>query len=759
MAKSKKPSPFDVDLSDTELQQLGADLATCIDDAFNARSLVIGDGGLIDLADWFYEQGRSAQDDLPFPGAADLTSYFITENVDALRARLMKAVFGVRPFCFVEGWGDDAKKAPYVEEFADWQVRQSDLKTTLAKTTHGALIEDAYILEVSEQVETRKITETIDVAIHTHPETGGPIFEPDAKGTPRPKLKFDAQGEPIKAQPHEPAATVQRTHTKTRRLGPQYDPISMKDFVFLPGHAKSRKQAWGYAYRFWARVSELQEKVADGIYDDAAVTALGTSSDRELQTTPAPVDSIAPQYDEATSEKELFQVALKRDLDGDGREEWYIATVSLKHRSLLRLKLDTFMQRLNQNSQVERWRCVPFVLFPRRNSVYGYSYAFTKLLTLAEEHTAVRNMKADRSALATNVPIMQSQGGIWDPEAQPIGVGRVITVRDFNELKPFQVQDVPASIIQTEQSLHMAKERVGGLSDTAVGVLSNEHRTLGENKLAAGGSAVRVDEVIGYLHAAITEVLAVSHAIWEDTLKAPDARGIPAPAGVVTRLKARGVDQFDGTFKADQLAGDFAFEPYGSDDSADPERRKQNFVNFTQGLGNLAKAFPALAPVLQSPEAAKATLEQLLRDYDIRDRQPFLDAFNQPPAPPAGQADPMALKQLEVDQKDRDSERRAETAITVAAINAKWETFQNAMQLFLQAQSRIGMGAPGAAAAGAPPTAAGAPPPPSAGAMPPGAPPAPDGAHPALPAMLALLAQHGIHPGGPNPSVGGSDVG
>lgn len=637
MAKSKKPTPFDVDLTDEEYQRLADDLCRDVDDAFRARDLVIADGGMIDLADWFYEQGRSQPQERPFPGAADLTSYFITENVDALRARLGKAVFGVRPFCFVEGWGADASKAPYVEEFTDWQVRKSDLKLELMKTIHGALIEDCYILEVSERVETRKITETLDVALQIHPLTGGPIFAAHPKtGAPTPQLQMDDSGEPVPAkkdamgQLSEPSAKVQRTHTKTKRLGPQYDPISMKDFVFLPGHAKSQKQVYGYAYRFWKRVPELAEMVEDGIYDADAVDDMGESSDRELDAVPVTVTSVAPQLGESV-EKELFQLSLKRDLDGDGREEWYIATISIRYRCLLRLKLDTFAQKIGRS------RCVPFVLFPRRDSVYGYSYSYDKLLTLAEEHTALRNMTADRSALATNMPMMQITGGLYDPEAQPFGVGRIITVRDMNELKPLQIPDVPASAIQQHNILMGAKERVGGLSDSAVGVLSAERRTLGEQKLVAGGSAVRVDEVIGHLHQAIADVMLISHAIWVETLES-DPKGMDAPPSVAGALAARGGDysSFDGKFTADQLRGDFQFEPFGSDELADTQRRRSDFDSGFLALANLAKVIPALGVVLNNPEVARATLEQWLRVYDVRDRQPFLGAMNAPPLPPTG---------------------------------------------------------------------------------------------------------------------------
>jgi hypothetical protein len=608
MKRPKQPTPFDVNLTDEERTKLGGDLTRDIEDALTARGTIINAGGLIDLADWFYEQGRSDEKDRPFVGAADLTSYFIFENVASYKARLVQAAFGVRPFCFVEGKGQDAKKAPAVEEFMDWKVRESTLPADLAKTVLGALLEDCYILEVSEKVETRRLTETVKVALDLHPETGAPVFT-DGK----PKLKMDEQGEPVLAQEGDAHAQVQRTHTKTRRLGPKYDPISMKDFVFLPGHAKKEDAIWGYAYRVWERVPELEERVEDGIYDAKAVERLGTSSDREMDsTTQTTTSDIAPQYDGAV-EKELFQLSLKRDFDGDGREEWYVATVSLKSRELLRLKLDTFAQKYGS-------RCVPFIFFPRRNSVYGYSYAFDHLLTLAEEHTSVRNMKADVGALKTNAPTMQVVGGLWDADAEPFGVGRIIHVRDHNEL---------AARSRRRPGVHCragARAAPGeGARRRPVGLGSRhpvgERRTLGENKLVAGGSAVRVKEVTGYLHAAMARVMKLTHAIWVETLEA-DPKGMEAPDRV-----AKALSLTDGKFTAEMIRGDFQFEPYGSDETADPERRKADFNAGLQALNGLAQTNPVLGQVLQHPEVVQATLEQWLRVFEVRDREPFLNAL------------------------------------------------------------------------------------------------------------------------------------
>ncbi|MGB8274113.1 MAG: hypothetical protein WCF16_02460, partial [Alphaproteobacteria bacterium] len=628
-----KPKPFDVTLAPDRLMTLTLDWVREIQDAGQARAAMIDDGGLIDLFDWFYEQGRSDPADRPFPGAADLTSYFITENVDALRSRLMKAVFGVEPFCLVEGWGADAAKAPYVEEFHEWQIHEEGLPLELAKVIHGALIEDAFVLEVSEKVETRRVIEQMDAALELN-DQGGPIFGPDKQ----PKLKLDPQtGDPVEARKDaqtgetvEPSAKIERNYVKTRRLGPQYDAISMKDFLFLPGHARNRRQLWGYAKRFWLRLPEIQERAKDGMYDAEAVKLLGESSDRESEQPPTATTDIAPQQGPSI-EKELWELSLKADLDDDGREEWYVVTVSVQHQAVLRVKLDTFVM------QVGRPRCVPFVLFPRRNAVYGYSYAGDKLLTLAEEHTALRNMKADRGALATNAPMTVTANALWDPEAEPFGIGRVIHVNAHEEVRQLVVSDVPNSIVEQERGLISAKERVGGLSDTAIGVLSNEQRTLGENRLAAGGSAVRVDEVIGHLHLAIAEVMQLRHAIWVQTLEA-DPKGLEAPDSVTKALALRGTELEGGRFTASQLKGRFRFKPYGSSETADKDRQRADFNAGFQALAGIAKVFPTVAIIFQAPDAAKAIVEEWARVYNVRNRQPFLGALQAPALPAAGGA-------------------------------------------------------------------------------------------------------------------------
>lgn len=622
---AKQSACFDVKLTEDERKTLASDLCDEIQNALDARQAVIGHGGTMDLMDWYYEQGKSDARDLPFPGAADLTSYLIREKVDGMVARIDDTINGVEPFCTVDGWGADSQKAAAVEAFHEWQVDEEGLKEELSKVALGALLEDCFVLEVRERIETKRVVEEVDVALAMDGES--PVFSDG-----QPELQTEADGEPVMAQPGQASAKVKRSHTKTRRLGPEYDAISMKDYVLLPGHAKNRRQVWGDAKRFFLRVSELNERAADDIYDKDAVANIGTQSDREDQAT-LPVADVAPQQGESV-EKELFEMCLKRDLDGDGREEWYVVTLSIKHREILRLKLDTLVMKIGKS------RRVPFVLLPRRNSVYGYSYAEMQL-TLAEEHTSLRNMKADRGALATNKPIKRTSNSKWDPELEPFGVGRVITVGDMNELMEMEIADVPSSIVEQERSIIGSSERLSGQSDMSLGFQATAARTLGENQMVQQGSAVRVKKLINHFRRSVAVVMEIRHAIWEEAL-ASDAKGLEAPASVVQTMQLAGQTDFSGRFTADMLKGKYRFKPYGSVDTADSPRQMQYFNQWLELLGKLSQLIPSVQMMMQSPDVLKSIMQEGARVYKVRNPEVFMKALQQPMQgmlPPAGGMD------------------------------------------------------------------------------------------------------------------------
>lgn len=614
MAKPKlnAKDPFAVDLTDEQRGELGRWLAREVESAVDARTAVMDRGGLVDYAHHLYEQGRRSQGDRRWPGAADLPSYLPTEKVDALRSRVMKTIFA-EPFSVVEGWGPDAEKAPLVEAFHEWKRHEERLRRYLYKGIHTALVEGTGVLEVLEQSEIRMQRKVDQYAAQTAPDGSALLDEQN-----RPAPVLNEQGVPQAAtDPNVP--TVQAaTATYTRvRTGPAYRVVSLRDFVFLPGHATDRADVFGMFKRTWLSVDAIKEAIQFGDYDTDALKAIGESSDRDELTLSLQQrgETVAPQL-EGTAEKELWSGLLLYDCDGDGIREWYVCTVHLPTRTLLRIRHD----------DLHLPRFIALTPFPRTDSPYGYSFVLDKLGTTAEEHTAIRNMTADRSNLATQPPLKRMQGALYDPDEQPWGTGAVIDVRDKDEITAFEVPDVPASALQREGMILQAAERLTGVNDTAVGVQAQERRTATEVQNVAIAGAVRTEEIVENIQEDLEQLDLIRNQLWIRALAAqPD--GVPAPNSVVQSLEIKQLELPNGKFTADMLRGNLRFKPHGSVATADTEKMRGDFNGALTSLAGLAKINPLAAGMLQDPEVIKSIVEQILRLYNMPDKQPFLMAL------------------------------------------------------------------------------------------------------------------------------------
>jgi hypothetical protein len=195
--------------------------------------------------------------------------------------------------------------------------------------------------------------------------------------------------------------------------------IPYLDFLLLPGHARNRTQVWGYAKRFYRRVPELVTRVRQGIYNKDAVESLGTENEKATTQNDVPNERrVIGDQRGPTAQKELWEIQFLANLDGKG-ERWYRATLHREKRILLRLKTDD-----------RTTRYLRFVPFPKAGSMDGYSLVTDVMRTVLEEDTAVRNMRADKAALAIAAPILKNQTALWDEYEQPFGPRSVITVRD-----------------------------------------------------------------------------------------------------------------------------------------------------------------------------------------------------------------------------------------------------------------------------------------------------------------------------------------
>jgi hypothetical protein len=253
---------------------LGGDLARESRTPSTRAAKSSASGGLIDLADWFYEQGRSEAAGSAVPRRR--RSDQLLHHRERRRAARAADESGLRraPVLLRRRLGRRREESAYVEEFIDWQVPQGDLKPELGKAVHGALLEDCYILEVSERWKRGRSSRRSTSRSTLHPDGQGPIFEPDAKGEPAAEVPDRRAGEPIRAEKGTTAmptvpAKAQRTYIKTEAPRAAVRPDLDEGLRVPPGHAKSEKATWGYAYRFYKRVAELREAVDDGIYDAA----------------------------------------------------------------------------------------------------------------------------------------------------------------------------------------------------------------------------------------------------------------------------------------------------------------------------------------------------------------------------------------------------------------------------------------------------------------------------------------------------------
>lgn len=597
--------------------------------AKDARAAHIADGGYIDTWHGMYEQAERPRAAKPWPDAADLASYIPTEKVDALRARLVQIVFGGEPLCTVEGIGESSERVAKVEAFHQWKAEDERLQTYVAKSIHVGLIEGTGVLEVTERHGMRKTRGPFRAAMHRD-EYLRPILGDDLQ--PQPAMDASGKLTPWSGDETEPYVEVTRESVDYVGRGPQYRVLSLKDFLFLPGHAEDMGDVWGFAKRFYMRLPDLQQRVKQGLYDAAAVEAMGTDGERVQRPEHDRQGVTIAAQEGRTAEKELWEVHLLCDIDGDDIEEWCVVCLSVQHQVLLRASFDT----------LEQVRYVPFTPFPHPKSVYGYSFVGKKILTISDEHTALRNMKADRQALALNAPILRESTSIWDPEDAQWGPSAVIDVRSVNEIKQLQISDVPASTYQSEQTILGAAERVTGLNDASVsGVTPDTKRTATEIAATSNASFVRVDEPASYLQEALEDLYVLRHLLWTRALQAEDD-GLVPPERVMVGLQSQGLTlPTDGPFRftAADLHGYFRFKPRGSSATADKLKLRQDLAEFISiALPALMKLFPMQAQqIMANSQAFYEFLEQALRLYGFTNLQSVLrqpEAPNGQPMPP-----------------------------------------------------------------------------------------------------------------------------
>jgi hypothetical protein len=606
MAKQPR-TPFDIKLSADKKNDLAQWLSEQLDNALNVRTTEDHD---IAYNHTIYEQGRTrGAGNSPWPEAADLTSSIGTEKTDALKARIVRTIFSEDVYT-VEGWGEAASKAPFVEEFHNWQIECIGFQSIFSDAVQLSLVEKRGVIEVYEDAMRRPIRKQARIGLQLGPD-GAPLVDADMQ----PVLATDPmtgkyaevpEVDPMSGMPI-PSADVIIDDYEMVCNGPRARVIPHRDFLILPINATEKSQVWAYAKRIWRSVDDLNERVKAGQYDAAAVKELGDDDERASDTSLADEPIPVATKEHGQSEKELWEVTFLQELDKTGRR-WFVTTIHRDKKQILRLNFD----------EIGRPRYFSLIPFRKPNSLTGYSFIGNKLITVIEENTAWRNMLADRGSMEVQGGWKKQAGALWDPDEQPMGPRAVITVRSMDEIQPIEIPQMttPARerIIDTERQA----EKLAGMSDIASGSQPNEDRTLGETQLIAVNSEVRIDEVVRNIQEPLEEIGQVLHIMWKRAI-AEMPEGMELPSSVLSGLENRGADVTnqlpDKRLTVQMMEGAFKFKPKGSVESADKPRQQQNFERALQALTGLMGINPMIGLICQQPAFAKAVMERWVYLY------------------------------------------------------------------------------------------------------------------------------------------------
>src|SRR6185436_13192725 len=224
-----------------------------------------------------YEQARTRNaHNSPWAVAADLTSWLGTQYVDVLRAHIVQTVMA-EPVWTVEGYGEAAKNAPFVEEFHQWQQEAEGFQGVFAQDVHLALIEPSGVIEVFEDRTKRPVRKVMHAALQLDPQSGTVLMGDDSQ----PLLQQNPDGTYVEVLDDQtPSAEIEIDSWEVVARGPRERVVAWRDYLRLPGHATDKSEVWGHAKRFFRRLDDLKDRAKQGQYDKAAVEQLGSDDER-----------------------------------------------------------------------------------------------------------------------------------------------------------------------------------------------------------------------------------------------------------------------------------------------------------------------------------------------------------------------------------------------------------------------------------------------------------------------------------------------
>lgn len=278
--------------------------------------------------------------------------------------------------------------------------------------------------------------------------------------------------------------------------------VVWEDCVILPATCRDPDEAYGIGERLMIRGSELAAGAKSGRYfADAVREVLEKHSEPQpadraerlyvqglTATDAASVGDLEGGYDSLYKEFECLELNWQMDTDGDGQMEWVIATVHRQSKKLLRLQHLPY--------QHGRPYYVMFRYHVRPRELFAMSVA-EKLASLQAAATAVLCQIIDAAdlILAIHGNFFYDGTSGFDPDKNPVQLGRPIKVDNVDGVKVIEIPQLPVSHYQVYQLIKDQADLITASSNPSLGKTTDTSKTLGEVQIVASASNMIFEEV------------------------------------------------------------------------------------------------------------------------------------------------------------------------------------------------------------------------------------------------------------------------
>jgi hypothetical protein len=359
-------------------------------------------------------EGVIEETDYPWEGASQLHIPLVAIHLITLHSVIARSILSVDPLWYGKTLDKKLREIiPDIEEMATYKAKSElnvcsavrDVIHTTGRDGLGWLM--VPYVEEYERVNDVEVVEGVDEFLTEFP---------DAESAGMTEEEFQAKVEEVRANaspdsPMEIEVTVDRLVYR----GPKAEVVDEADMMRVPMTARDLKRCRTYGRRIYFRKEELKERVREGALWGDAVERLiknvkPASTDRDSwRQGQDRIEGVSRDTSKAADDYECFEVVVKMDRDGDGREEKYFATYSLTERCLLGFSDYIYRREI----------FIPFRMIKRSGRMSGKS-----IPELLEEmnHSIDFDIRMDMNNDAIrNVPIFKGQKSEktkgFDPQA------------------------------------------------------------------------------------------------------------------------------------------------------------------------------------------------------------------------------------------------------------------------------------------------------------------------------------------------------